>query len=118
MNKKAFTLIELIGVIVILSLMLLLIVPNVVTTLKEGNETSEKFQNQTIILGAKNWASDNKGLLPQTEGGTKTITLKDLQNGGYVEKNIKDPKTGNVLNSDTTKIVITKKGKNYVYEIK
>ena len=64
MENRGFTLIELIGVIIILALLTLIIVPNVVSNLREGISESKEYQNDSIILGAKNWASDHKDELP------------------------------------------------------
>ncbi len=96
-NKKGFTLIEMITVIVILSLLVLIIVPLVSTNLKKGNEKAYQAQINNIIASAKNWGINNKNLLPQ-DGNTISLTLKYLQDEGYIDKNLKDPRTGDTLN--------------------
>jgi len=96
-NKKGFTLIEMITVIVILSLIVLIIVPLVSTNLKKGNEKAYQAQVNNIIASAKNWGSDNKKLLPQN-GNAISLTLKYLQDEGYIDKNLKDPRKNETLN--------------------
>lgn len=96
-NKKGFTLIEMITVIVILSLLVLIIVPLVSTNLKKGNEKAYQAQINNIIASAKNWGINNKNLLPQ-DGNIISLTLKYLQDEGYIDKNLKDPRTGDTLN--------------------
>ncbi len=117
MNRKGFTLIELIGVIVILSLLTLIIVPNVVTYLQQGISDSKEFQSESIVLGAKNWASDHKDELPD-DGDTLNLQFSTLQSGGYIEKNIKDPETGDEIDANAMCVVITNNGKKYNYEVK
>ena len=117
MNKKGFTLIELIGVIVILALLTLIIVPNVVSFLQQGITDSKEFQDESIILGAKNWASDHKDELPDA-GNTLNLQLSTLQSGGYIENNIKDPETGDKIDMDAVCVVITtENGRKYNYVV-
>lgn len=118
MNKKGFTLIELIGVIVILALLTLIIVPNVVTYLQQGISNSKEYQNESIVLGAKNWASDHKDELPDA-GNSLNLQLSTLQSEGYIEKNIKDPETGEALDANAVCVVITtENGKKYNYAVR
>ncbi len=116
MNKRGFTLIELIGVIVILALLTLIIVPNVVSYLQQGVSDSKEYQNESIILGAKNWASDNKDALPE-DGNVINLQLTTLQNSGYIDKNIKDPETGEEIDGNSVCVVIANNGKKYTYEV-
>ncbi len=116
MNKRGFTLIELIGVIVILALLTLIIVPNVVSYLQQGVSDSKEYQNESIILGAKNWASDNKDALPE-DGNVINLQLTTLQNSGYIDKDIKDPETGEEIDGNSVCVVIANNGKKYTYEV-
>ena len=79
MKNKGFTLIELIGTIVILSLLLLIISPLVTRSIKEGTEKADNQAKTSIELAAKNWASDNKGLLPKTQNGVYKIKVSDMK---------------------------------------
>lgn len=117
MKKKGFTLIELIGVIVILALLLLLIVPSVTNSIKKGQSTSSSSQIENMILAAKNWASDHKSSLPG-KGSELSVTLKTLQNGGYIDKDIKNPETKEILNPTDSCVIISNKSEVYNYEAK
>ena len=83
MKNKGFTLIELIGTIVIIALIALIIIPAIGRTLKTGIEKSEKQIENNIILAAKNYFSDN----PKATCGE----LKTLQEEGYIDYKIKSP---------------------------
>ncbi len=119
MKNRGFTLIELIGVIVILSLLTLIIVPNVVTNLREGISDSKEYQNESVILGAKNWASDHKDELPEAGEDPLQVQLSRLQDEGYSSSDIKDLESGDTIDPNSVCVVIsTTNGKRYTYEIK
>ena len=94
MRQKGFTLIELVGVIVLVSLMVLIIVPTVEKSVKVGQVKADKQLKDNMILAAKSWAVDNKGKMPQEPGVKINIWLSDLQKDGYIERDIKLPSTG------------------------
>ena len=120
MNKKekGFTLIELIGVIVILLLLMLIATPIVVNYVKQTRDDVEKVQLNTIKDSAKNWAASKENIkyLPTIDGECVEVTLGELKAKGYVDLNITNPKTEEPY-SDTIKVVIRKDGKTLTYEI-
>lgn len=115
MNKKGFTLAELLGVITILGLLALLIVPAIDKTIKESNETLYQAQLGTIIEGAKEWSADHVSELP-VSGGSITITLLELKSGGYIPTDIKNPKTEELFSDDVT-VKITEHNSQYKYQV-
>lgn len=114
-QKNAFTMVELLGVITLLGLIALLVIPVIDKTLKEGKEEMYQQQLNTILAAAKNWGTDNLFSLPD-DGETLTITLGELKSAGYVDKNIKNPKTGDPM-SDSLTVKITGVGQRHEYEI-
>ena len=127
MNKKGFTLIELMAVIILLGILSLIATITVNNVLKENKKKTCLAQIENIKSGAKNWASKNVFNLPDEDGQSISVGLKELQDNGFVDKDIKNPVTGNafenwnyVLNTGTTKvkIYITKIDNNYQYDVK
>ena len=99
MKKNGFTLVELIGTILILSLMMLIIIPVVSKSMKSGIEDADKKAKANIELAAQNYVADN-GLNEFTASNSNTkkisdssycITISHLQNNGYLEENLKKP---------------------------
>jgi len=118
-NKRGFTLIELIGVIIIISLLVLIITPVINNVIINNKEKLYQQTLDNIVVSAKNWASDseNKDLLPIDNNNCVVVTLAQLKSGGYVDLNVKDPRNGNAL-SNSIAVLITKHNNRYDYEIK
>jgi len=112
MNKKGFTLIELIGVIVLISLMVLIIVPTVDKVVKRSKIIANEQLEANILLAAQNWTSDHKSELKSLQKGWKyNLLITTLKEMGYIDKNIKLPST----KGDYTKtncVVIEKRSDN------
>ena len=110
MNKKAFTLVELLGVIIILGILGLVIIPKVGNTITNGQEQAYKAQETTIRKAANDFLIDNTDLLE--DGNTVTIKLGVLKQKGYLPINIKNPKTKTNF-SNESRIVIEKEDEHY-----
>ena len=116
MKNRGFTLIELLGVIVILSLLLLIIIPSVTSNIKKGQKEADNDTTNSIVLAAKNWASDNKETVK--DNSPYTVTVSTLQSDGYLPKNIKLPSKGCSLNNASVTITATETTNNTKYDYK
>ena len=116
MKKNGFTLIELIGVIIILGIVLLIVNPIVKNITTSNKEQLYKVQISNIRSGLQNWAIDNSGLLPEREGEILTVTLGKLKAGGYVDTELKNPKTNKCFGNDMV-LTIQRYQKNYIYTV-
>lgn len=117
MKNKGFTLIELIGTIVILSLLLLIVSPLVTRSVKKGTKEVDDQAKANIELAAKNWKSDNKG------NTANYVTVSDLIDGGYLDEEVKLPSTSSSISSACVKIETTYENENtgkkvyeYIYQ--
>lgn len=115
MNKKGFTLIEVLAVVVLLGFIALIALP----TVREMMEKSkQKLYNEQIILienGLKNWASANIFLLPE-KNETIKLSLGQLKQAGYLELKITNPKNNKCISNETL-LNITKYDNSYIYEV-
>lgn len=116
MNRKGFTLIELLGVVVILGVLSILVVPTVSRVIQNSQNKAYQIQLSSIIDGLKNWATNNVTMLPDENGSSITLTMAQLKNGGYVDIDIKNPKTDLCFGNGLL-LTITRLQNNYVYEI-
>lgn len=98
MNKKGFTLIELMAVLIILSIILVITVPKIMKYVSDSKEKAYQTQVQTIENAAKTFAINGNILLPD-EGETVYITVQDLISTGTLNsKEIINPKTSEKMN--------------------
>lgn len=116
MNKKGFTLVELLAVIVILGLLGLLAIPAIEKTLKKSRTDLYEIQITNIIDGAKNWIADHPYDIPKNNNDELTISLCELKIGSYVDAKISNPRTDKMFDCGT-KIKIKNVNNTYKYDI-
>lgn len=121
MNKsnKGFTLVELLGVIIVLALIVTLIVPQTKKIIDQAKQKTYEDQVKRIETSAREWGVDNASALPEDETvAPLPITISKLQEDGYLAKgDIVDQRT----NTNMTGCVIVYYDGNYnqyVYEYK
>jgi len=110
MNRNAFTLIELLAVIVILSIIMGVAIPNVVSTL-------EKSKKETYISDAKKFLTLAKtslatGIDKPTEGNLVKIKLSCVDNEDLAKSPDGDP-----YNEDKSYVIVTKKNGSLIYYV-
>ena len=99
MNKKGFTLVELLAVIIILSLLAVLASTSVTKVIKNSKSDLYDAQLNLIKSAAEAWGSDNINKLPNA-GECKYITLSTLKGYGLIDNEIKNPKTNKKFNEN------------------
>jgi len=60
MNRKGFTMIELLMVIVIIAVLSIIMIPNIMTIINKNKENNIKAFENNVISAAKAYISDNK----------------------------------------------------------
>ena len=112
-KRKGFTLAELLAVIVILGIITSITVPIVTDQIDKYKTKVCVTQYDNILNAARSYGADHLTEL----GKSKTITLKTLNDDGYIDaSNMKDPITKNTISQDL-KIIIEKVGKKYKYRM-
>ncbi len=115
-NKKGFTLAELLGVIVILLLLILIVTPIFIKYTKKASNSVYDVQINTIKASARAWAEDEKNikLLPTINEECIEVSLEKLKELGYLDYNIKNPKTNEKFDDNLT-VIIRKEGDTLTY---
>lgn len=97
MNKKAFTLAELLAVIVILFALFLIAVPSVERIIKNSKEKVLTEQIESIKNSMRSWAFQYQ---KPDKGESITLSLYQLKSSGLIELDIKNPSTDELFPND------------------
>lgn len=122
--KKGFTLVELLGTIVILALIALIAFPAVLGLLNNSQDETDKAMQNFAINGARNYINDNMDQFPKalesdtaekTYGDKGNISIQTLVDEGYIDSNnINSDKNCQMLN-DYIKVTSDSNKYNYEY---
>ena len=118
MNKKGFTLIELMAVIVILSVIALITTPiviNVISNVRNelSNEQKQIIENAARMWGVKNLSVDDNNNPIKNSEVINSITINNLKKDGFLEK--KDIKNINEDEMDNAGVCISYDNQ-FIYE--
>lgn len=112
MNRKGFTLVELLGAIVILAIITAIITPSVMRILKNSDEANYNMMIDNIVTGSKMYYEECKyGDIKNSDGSKKicdgnvTLTLGDLVTLGFVT-GTNEKSCDSSGNNCTTKLII------------
>lgn len=120
MNKKGFTFIELLAVIILIGLVIGIAIPSIRYADKKFHEKAYKTKIELIKTAAQEYGDDYKEIITYaTDGSTYTdpstgtsypsitITVRDLLNNGYITKD-SGLKTADVLDPRTDESMLNK----------
>ncbi len=115
MKKKGFTLIELMGVLIILGILSVIAIPTITKAIHNSREKAYEDQVGIIMAASKNWSADHIRDLPTEDGASIAVTIRELQEDGFLEVNIQNPKTQEPFNTSSY-VTISRYGDRYNYE--
>ena len=107
MKKNGFTLVELLGVIVVLAIVSGLVVVSITGVIGTSKNSVYLSYEKSFKSSVENYFIDNNNLIPNA-GSSKKIYLKDMISNGYIEE-IKDPNGGNCnISSNNSYVLVTR----------
>ena len=114
-NRKGFTLVELLAVIVILALLLVISVPAVSKWIDRSRKENLDSQKSMLVMATQSYIENHTESLPKAVGESTKIKASDLTAINYLNSDIKDGSDRNCTNNSY--VTITKKeNNNYDYE--
>ena len=106
-NRRGFTLVEVLIVVVIIGILLLIAVPSVQKYMVRGTDEYYSKLEETVMLSGRDYFNDYRALLPKEIGNVTVIELNELLDIGYIE-DVVDSKG----NKCEAKVTAKKIGKN------
>ena len=105
MKNKGFTLVELLGVFVVLAIMLIVTVPAITSSLKSADQKEYDSFVNNIIDSAELYVETNREKFPELSsiGGVSAVPIRDLIDSGFLKENTINPDTDEVV--DRTELV-------------
>ena len=117
MNKRGFTLIELIAVITFIALIILVSTPLILNQISTSRETKYKTFESDLCLAAESYIThtlNGGGTSFDTPGESMTLTLNTLISNGYVKSSTINPRTKQrIAGTSTLTVTLTN---DYTYE--
>ncbi len=116
MKNQGFTLVELLGVIVILGIIGTLVTPLVINLINEGKEDVNDMQVETVKRAAKNYANAHVYTLKDCDNCVvATVTIETLKDEGFLEEKELKEITSDTNIDDTAEVQIKKENGKYKY---
>jgi len=118
MKKNGFTLLEVLGVIVLLGVIALLVTTLSNRILGESKESLYETQKETIINSAKKWTIANNNELPMNETDAPyNLSFTKLAEDGYIDSDdLIDPRNNKSI-CGYVEITYNNSNKQYKYTI-
>ena len=114
--KKGFTLVELLGVIVLLGLLAIVATPPILNQIKK---TKGKLSDATKIIifnGAEDYIDSHSNSYPMKDGNVYCITLKTLVDYGPLKSPILDASSGEEINETDNVVKVHINGNNKEFD--
>ena len=116
MNKKGFTLIELLMVIAIITIISMILIPNVINMISINKQKSCESLKKNIISATKLYVNENKYDLSFTCDNTIKIPISKLIETGKIDGDIKNPINNDDLTNKEVSVTFNCQTKQFTYD--
>ena len=119
MKKSGFTLIELIGIVVIISLILLIAVPSINSVIEQGEENKKQEALNNIYMATENYLMANYDEYSSLDniGASEYIYVMDLINQQYMDIDELNPNDDESFDSKDVVKVTRNEDNTFSYEL-
>lgn len=116
MNKKGFTVIELLAVITVLAVLGVIVVPLIGEVISDNKEKLYDTQIDNIKGAVSNYVSSNVFSIDIENGESVGLHLSFLKSQGYIDSELANPLTGEEFD-DNLVIIISNNAGVYSYTV-
>lgn len=113
MKKNGFTLVELLGVIIIIVALALVVFPLVMNGFKKNKKEISAVTKTLIEDATVTYMDENPNMYEKVEGNIYCISLSQVVNSGNLSSPLTDPSTGNEI-PISYKVKVTIENRQYV----
>lgn len=113
LNKEGFTLIELVGVIIIISILSLLFFPSLINQFKKTSDNMDETTKKIIIDSAKIYVDNNESNFDKSK--TYCITISTLIDNEYLEDNFTEYNKDYIIKNKVVQTIGN--GDKFIYSI-
>ena len=106
-NKKGFSLVELLAVIVILGLIAAIGIGVTSNLVEKSKREKMESQKNTVTMSAQTYMQNNKNLVPKIIGESSIIQVSDLRAAKYLTEDIKND-NGDIIKKGTLSSLVCK----------
>lgn len=110
-NKKGFTMIELLGAIVILGILSVLAITSITRLLNKAKDTQDEQQKSILVTAAESYMQSNRDRLPKSVGETVNVTAQTLKDKHYLKSDISNSKGEDCMTNTFVKVYKASKTK-------
>ena len=115
MNKKGFTMVELLAVLILLGVVAIIAIPAINSTINNSKEKAKEAQAEIILDAAQSYASEHTELLPKK--GITVFNISDLIDKNYIDSGDADSIAKTDYASMCVKVRYSTKYNQYQYQI-
>lgn len=117
-NKKGFTMVELLATIVILGLLMGVAIGAVSWILDSSEKNFYESLEKNLLLAAENYYADHRGALPKSIGQSRKLSLNTLVKNNYMKKDSIVDYGKKPCNLDSSYVQVIKYSKkDYIYTL-
>ena len=118
MNKKGYTLVELLAVFLIIALIAVLALTAITKYSAKFKKLSDKKVEELIVSSAKSYVYNRRSFKESIRNGhPEPITFEELRDSGYLSNKLKDLKTYKERDISDSCVWVTYENYKYVFEV-
>lgn len=105
MNKKGFTFIELIAIILVLGAICLVSFPTILNMAKQSDKNTYEEYKKTVCLASQTYIDNDYEITDDIN--IIEVSIDDLVDLGYLDSNLINPKTDKKVTEENDTVIVT-----------
>ncbi|MBR2998040.1 MAG: prepilin-type N-terminal cleavage/methylation domain-containing protein [Bacilli bacterium] len=104
-NKKGFSMVELLGAILILGIISLIAIVSVTRLISRSKKDSDSHSKNMLLMAAQSYYAENRSELPKEIGESNEVNASTLRSNNYLKSDIKSGNGESCMNVSYVKVV-------------